>query len=83
MCEGPDFTELYVDGFDARIAAEAHRLEELVTQARRAGRLVPASVDRASDDLWRWAGKELTPRGRAVLGPSRYDLPLPGITVEL
>jgi hypothetical protein len=77
VCDGPRLHDLYIDPFDGEIATEAYRLGELVKRAQETGRRVPVSVERAAADLWRWAGRDLTPRGRQLVGASRYDTPLP------
>lgn len=74
---------LYPDPIDAHIAEQARALHELITTCRAQGRTVPASVLDATEDLWRWADGELSPRGRRprdgrLTGPYR-DVPLPGI----
>jgi len=77
VCDGASLAELYVDPLDGDIATEAFRLGELVKRARGAGRRIPVSIDRAANDLWRWAGHDLTPRGRQLVGPSPWDVALP------
>jgi hypothetical protein len=77
VCDGASLAELYADPLDGEIATEAFRLGELLKRARAVGRPVPASIDRAAGDLWRWAGHDLTPRGRQLVGPSPWDVALP------
>ena len=77
MCDGTSLAELYTDSLDGEIATEAFRLGELVKRTQGAGRQVPVSIERATGDLWRWAGGNLTPRGRQPVGPAAYDIPLP------
>jgi hypothetical protein len=66
MCDSPDLTAHYSDPFDARIASMAMQLDALMGDARQQGRRVPLTVERAAGDLWRWAERSLTPRGRAI-----------------
>ena len=77
VCDGTSLAELYTDSLDGEIATEAFRLGELVKRTQGAGRQVPVSIERATGDLWRWAGGNLTPRGRQLVGPAAYDIPLP------
>jgi hypothetical protein len=77
VCDGASLAGLYVDPLDGEIATEAFRLGELVKRARDSRRAVPVSIERAAGDLWRWAGHDLTPRGRQLVGASPYDMPLP------
>ena len=77
MCDGASRAELYADPLDGEIATEAFRLGELMKRAQQAGRRVPVSIERAADDFWRWAGRDLSPRGRHLVGPAAYDVPLP------
>jgi hypothetical protein len=65
---GPDLTAHYRDPFDARVAGLAAQLDALMRDARQQRRTVPASIERASADLWRWADRSLTPRGRELRG---------------
>jgi len=77
VCDGASLAELYADPLDGEIATEAFRLGELVKRTRAAGRPVPVSIERAAGDLWRWAGGDLSPRGRHLVGPSLWDVALP------
>ena len=79
--EAASLRELYPDPIDAAIAHAAQSLTGLTHRCVSAGRPVPATVLDAIDALWRWAGHELTPRGRK-LRPGRLsgpyqDTPLP------
>jgi hypothetical protein len=65
---GPDLTAHYRDPFDARIAGLAVQLDALIRDARQQRRSVPVSIERATADLWRWADRSLTPRGRQLRG---------------
>jgi hypothetical protein len=56
VCDGTSLAELYTDSLDGEIATEAFRLGELVKRTQGAGRQVPVSIERATGDLWRWAG---------------------------
>ena len=67
MC-GPDLTAHYRDPFDARVAGLAAQLDALMRDARQQRRTVPASIERATADLWRWTDRSLTPRGRQFRG---------------
>jgi hypothetical protein len=60
--------DLYTDSLRARAAEQATTLEELITDCRRDGRPIPASVVAAVNALWRWAACELTLVRGTVLG---------------
>jgi hypothetical protein len=66
MCDSPDLTAHYRDPFDARIASMAMQPDALMRDARDQGRRVPLTVETAAGDLWRWAERSLTPRGREI-----------------
>jgi hypothetical protein len=63
------------------MASLASQLALLLRDARRHGRPAPASVQRATDDLWRWAEHSLIPRGRGAVqaGSVAGEGSLPGL----
>jgi hypothetical protein len=76
VCKELDFSAHYTDPLDARIAGIAASLTVVLQEARQHGRPAPASVRRATDDLWRWAERSLIPRAVVTRQPIPGQEPL-------